>query len=104
MKDESNERLEKELQSLMEFMDKEGRGFIFATLPKADSKHKSFLCVQGAGSSWDEAIEEFWAGLLAIVMNMRTQLPDDKHAKYKQCYKAFLQATMEQFNMGAIEL
>lgn len=105
MKDKSNERIQQEILKLAEFMDKEGRGFIFAPLPQRDSNHKTFLAVQGTGEQFDEEfLTAFWAGMLSIIRNMHPQVPEDLLPTFKKQYKAFLKASMVEFNMGAIEL
>lgn len=105
MKDKSNERIQQEILKLAEFMDKEGRGFIFATLPQMDSNHRTFLVVQGNGEQFDKKfLTAFWAGMLSIIMNMHLQVPEDLLPTFKEQYKAFLKASMKEFNMGVIEL
>lgn len=104
MKDKSNERILAEVSKLAKVMDKEGRGFIFAPLPKETSNHRTFVYVASATNSHDEFIQSFWAGMLSIIMNVHTQIPEDLLPLYKQCFKAFLLASMKEFNMELIEL
>lgn len=103
MKDASNERIKQEILKLAKFMEKEERGFIFAPLPQEKGNHKTFLAVQPNGEcSYEDFIKSFWAGMTAIVHNMRTQVPEDLLSDFKKGYKAFLVTTLKELNMGIV--
>lgn len=96
-KDESNKRI---AQSIKELMKKEGRGFLFSPVPQLNGKHKTMLTfVANIGEGEPPVEEQVFATMLAIMTNIRRNVPEDDYKKWKAAYRAYLDNELSLWNM-----
>lgn len=96
-KDDSNERILKMIESVQEEMNKEDRGFIFAPMIQPTGDHRSFVVVADKkGHTLDETMMMFWATMASIIINVNTQIPEDKREEFKFGFMAFIETCCQQ--------
>ena len=101
LKDESNERI---IKGIMELMKNEDRGFLFCPVPKATGNHNTALVFIGNEDDETPMEVQVFATLMALMTNIRNNVPEDDYKKWKKLYKRYLQYEMGLWNMGEIEL
>lgn len=87
-KDGSNKRIMEELvPTIMEYMKKEGRGFIFAPVCQEKGDH-STLAV--ATFSTEHRSAEFWATIAGLIDNVSRHIPEDDYEDFKKGFMAMV--------------
>lgn len=87
-KDGSNKRIMEELvPTIMEYMKKEGRGFIFAPVCQEKGDH-STLAVATFSTEHNSA--EFWATIAGLIDNVSRHIPEDDYEDFKRGFMAMV--------------
>lgn len=99
-RDKSNERI---IDAIKELMKKEDRGFLFCPIPQEKGNHRTFL-VFAMNNDGDPAEVQFFATMMAVMENVRLNIPENDYKKWKKAYLAYLQHELTLWNMGLLKL
>lgn len=83
------------IQQIKDELEKKGRGFVFATLPKDDENgqnNKPLVCIVSKDESGN-ALLEFWAGMMSLVEALNNAVPESDREMWKESWLTFIKAT-----------